>query len=62
MSSLILLLKTFKISLQGNIWNDNFNKDQSLPDKIVAMVTADNLGNQKYFFQLHRLILKATMF
>ena len=49
MSSLILLLETFKISLQGNIWNDNFDKDRALSDKIVAMVTPDNLGNQKYF-------------
>ena len=46
-STQILLLKTFKISLQGNIWNDNFRKSRVLPDKLVAMVTPDNLGDQK---------------
>ena len=46
-SSLISLLKTFKISFQGNIWNENFRKSQVLPDKLVAMVIPDNLGNQK---------------
>ena len=43
----ILLLKTFKISLLGNIWNDNFRKSRVLPDKLVAMVTPNNQGNQK---------------
>ena len=32
---------------QGNIWNDNFRKPRILPDKLVATVTPDNLGNQK---------------
>ena len=40
----ILLLKTLKISLYGN---SNFRKSRVLPDKLVAMVTPDNLGNQK---------------
>ena len=43
----ILLWNTFKILLYGNIWNNNFRKSQVLPDKLVAMVTPDNLGNQK---------------
>ena len=47
MLSQILLLKTLKISLEGNIWNDNFGKSLVLPDKVVPMVTPDNLGNQK---------------
>ena len=34
-------------SLQGNIWNDSFRKSRVLPDKLVAVVTADNLKNQK---------------
>ena len=43
--------------------NDNFRKSQILPDKLVAMITPDNLENQKeHFFMLHRLILKATKF
>ena len=29
------------------IWNDNFRKSRVPPDKLVAMVTLDNLGNQK---------------
>ena len=29
------------------MWNDNFRKSQVLLDKLIAMVTADNLGNQK---------------
>ena len=40
-------LKTFKFSLLGSIWNDNFRKSRVLPDRLVAMVTLDNLGNQK---------------
>ena len=28
------------------MWNDNFKKSRVLPDKLVAMVTPDNLGNQ----------------
>ena len=61
-SSQILLLKTLK-SLYENIWNDNFRKFRALPDKLVAMVTPDNLGNQKQLFlMLHRLILKVTKF
>ena len=63
MSSEVLLLKTFKISFSGNIWNDNFRKSRVVPDKPVAMVTTDNVGNQKYLFvMLHRLILKVTKF
>ena len=31
----------------GNIRNDNFGKVRVLPDKLVAMVTPDNLGDQK---------------
>ena len=27
--------------------NDNFRKSRVPPDKLVAMVTLDNLGNQK---------------
>ena len=45
-SSQILLLKSFKIFLEGNIWNDNFRNPGVLPDKLIAMVTPDNLGNQ----------------
>ena len=30
-----------------NIWNNNFRKSRVRPDKLVAMVTADKLGNQK---------------
>ena len=40
-------LKTFKISLLGSIWNDNFRECQVLPDKLIAMATRDNLRNQK---------------
>ena len=29
------------------MWNDNFRKSQVLPDKLVAMVTPDNLRNQE---------------
>ena len=29
------------------MWKDNFRKSQVLPDKPVAMVKSDNLGNQK---------------
>ena len=29
------------------MWNDDFRKSQVLPDKLVAMVTPDNLGNQR---------------
>ena len=29
------------------MWNDNFRESRVLPDKLVAMVTPDNLGNQK---------------
>ena len=29
------------------IWKDNFRKSRVLPDKLVAVVTPDNLGNQK---------------
>ena len=38
---------TSKISFQGNIWNNNFRKSCVLPDKLVAVVTPDNIGNQK---------------
>ena len=56
-------MKTLKISLEGNIWNDNFRKSRVPPDKLVAMVTLDNLGNQKLLFLMpHRLILKVTKF
>ena len=37
---------TLKFRLLGNIWNDNFRKSRVLPDKLVAMVTMDNLRNQ----------------
>ena len=40
-------METLKISFLGNIWNDNFRKSQVLPDKLVAMITPGNLGNQK---------------
>ena len=46
-SSQSLLSKTSKISLEGNKWNDDFRKSLVLPDELVAMVTPDNLGNQK---------------
>ena len=46
-SSLISVLKAFKISFQGNIWNENFRKSRVLPDKLVAMVIPDNLGNHR---------------
>ena len=29
------------------MWNDNFGKSGVPPDKLVAMVTPDNLRNQK---------------
>ena len=29
------------------MWKDNFRKSQELHDKLVAMVTPNNLGNQK---------------
>ena len=38
---------TLKFFLLGNIWNDNLRKSRVLPDKLVAMVTMDNLRNQK---------------
>ena len=44
-SSQILILKTLKISLLGNIWNDNFRKSRVLLNKLVAMITTDNLRN-----------------
>ena len=45
------------------MWNNNFRKYRVLSDNLVAMVTPDNLGNQKYFSSmLHRLILKFTKF
>ena len=40
--------ENFKISFKGNIWNENFRKSRVLPDKLVPMVTPDNLGNQRY--------------
>ena len=62
-SSQILLLKTFKISSYGNIWNDNFRKSRVPPDKLVAMVTPDNPENQKQLFlMLNIVILKVTKF
>ena len=33
--------------LLGNIWNDNFRKYLVLPGKLIALLTPDNLGNQK---------------
>ena len=45
LSSQILILKNSKISLSGNISNDNFIKSRVLIDKLVAMVTQDNLRN-----------------
>ena len=40
-----------------------FRKFRVLPEKLVAMVTPDNLENQKKFFlMLHGLILKITKF
>ena len=51
------------MSLSGNIWNDIFRKSQVLPVKIVAMVTPDNLENQKKpFVMFHRAIFKVTKF
>ena len=44
------------------MWNDNFRKSRVLSDKLVAMVTPDNLGNQNNYFLLHRLIFKVTKF
>ena len=35
----MLLLKFFKILLQGNKWNNYFRKSPILSDKLVAMVT-----------------------
>ena len=35
------------LKFRYNIWNNNFRKSRVLPDKLVAMVTLDNLGNQK---------------
>ena len=49
-STQILLLKTFKISLEGNIWIDKFRKSRVPPDKLVAMVMLDNLGNKNDFY------------
>ena len=43
--------------------NNNFRKSGVLPDNLVAMVTPNNLGNQKItFLTFHRLILKVTKF
>ena len=42
-------LNTFKISFQENMWNENFRKSRVLPDKLVAIVIPDNLGNQNNF-------------
>ena len=56
-------LETFKILLYGNIWNYNFRGCQALPDKLVATITPDNLGNQKQFLLMfQRLTLKVTKF
>ena len=44
-SSQILLLKTFEISLLENI--GNFRKSRVLSDNLVAIVTPQNLGKQK---------------
>ena len=42
---------------------DNFEKSRVLPDKLVTMVTEDNLGNKKLLlFMLHMLILNVTKF
>ena len=49
--------------MEAYAWNGNLRKSQVLADKLVAMVTLDNLGNQKQlFFMHHRLILKVTKF
>ena len=37
----------FRFEVKRNIWNDNVRKSRVLPDKLVIMVTPDNLGNQK---------------
>ena len=29
------------------MWNDKLRKSRIPPDKLIAMVTPDNLGNQK---------------
>ena len=42
--------ENFKIFAIRNIWNNNFRKSRVLPDKLIAMVTPDNLGNQKNIF------------
>ena len=45
------------------MWNDKFRKSRVLPDKLVAMVTPDNLANHKKLsLMLRRLILKVTKF
>ena len=41
-----LLLRHYDV-ITCMIWNDNFRKSRVPPDKLVAMVTLDNLSNQK---------------
>ena len=35
------------LKFRYNISNDNFRKSRVPPDKLIAMVMLDNLGNQK---------------
>ena len=40
---------TFK-NFVKETWNDEFRKYRVLPDKLVAMVTPDNLGTKHNYF------------